>query len=259
MQTVLYDGSFEGWLCAVFDVFDYKFEAVDLCRRDRFQGTIFGAVHEARFLEAHAQRVWRGLQRKLSAEGLQAVSQCFLADEAGIANTLLRYVSYVFASEGSVEQDFSHPDVLAVSQVARKVWKEQHRMEAFVRFQKTADGLYYALIEPDHDVLPLIAKHFTTRYADQRWLIYDGRRRYGIHYDGARTHAVEIQFSEAAAGGREVAAVYDPEEAFYQQLWRQYFKSVNIAARKNTRLQVQHMPRRYWKYLVEKQPGSTRY
>jgi probable DNA metabolism protein len=129
----------------------------------------------------------------------------------------------------------------------------------FVRLHKTADGLYYALIEPDHDVLPLIAKHFTTRYADQRWIIYDGRRRYGIHYDGAQTHTVEISFSEATGGGRDVAAVYDAEEAFYQQLWKQYFKSVNIAARKNTRLQVQHMPRRYWKYLVEKQPGGTRY
>ncbi|RYZ24627.1 MAG: DNA metabolism protein [Chitinophagaceae bacterium] len=258
MQTVLYDGTFEGWLCAVFDVYDYRFEAADICRRDRFQGNIFGTVHEARMNEAHARRVWRGLERKLSAEGLQQVYRCFLADEAEAENMLLRYVRYVFGQERSVEQDFSNADVLAVSQTARRVWKEQHRMEAFVRFQKTADGLFYALIEPDHDVLPLIAKHFTARYADQRWLIYDGRRRYGIHFDGACTHTVEIQFAEAAGGERDVAAVYDPEEAFYQQLWQQYFKSVNIAARKNTRLQVQHMPRRYWKYLVETQAGVPR-
>jgi probable DNA metabolism protein len=123
LQTVLYDGSFEGWLCAVFDVFDYKFGEVDLCRKDRFQGNIFGAMHEARAAEAHAQRVWRGLQRKLSPDGLKQVYQCFLADEPGIENTLLRYVRYVFSREESVEQDFSHPDVLAVSQTARRLWK----------------------------------------------------------------------------------------------------------------------------------------
>ena len=49
-------------------------------------------------------------------------------------------------------------------------------MEAFVRFQCTKDQLYYAIIQPDYNVLPLISKHFEKRYADQRWLIYDIRR-----------------------------------------------------------------------------------
>jgi probable DNA metabolism protein len=82
-----------------------------------------------------------------------------------------------------MEEDYSHPAVLTVFQTAKKVWREKHRMEAFVRFQRTADGLYYAIIEPDYNVLPLIAEHFQTRYADQRWMIYDARRRYGMYYD----------------------------------------------------------------------------
>lgn len=255
LQTVLYDGSFEGWLCAVFDVYDYKWSDVDIVARDRFQGNLFERVHDARPVPAHSRRVWKGLQGKLSPEGMQQVYRCFLSEIGGIENTLLQFVQHVFASAGPVEEDFSHPAVLTVTQVARKVWREQHRMEAFVRFQKTADGLYYALVEPDHDVLPLIARHFETRYADQRWVIYDGRRRYGLHYDGKVTHTVEIRFSEAAGGGADVAALYDPEEAFYQQLWKKYFQSVNIPARKNTRLQLQHMPRRYWRYLVEQKPA----
>ena len=56
-------------------------------------------------------------------------------------------------------------------------------MEAFVRFQLTKDGLYYCIIQPDYNVLPLISNHFEKRYADQRWLIYDSRRKYGIYYD----------------------------------------------------------------------------
>ncbi len=56
-------------------------------------------------------------------------------------------------------------------------------MEAFVRFQLIKDGLYYATVQPDYNVLPLILKHFKDRYADQRWLIYDTLRKYGILYD----------------------------------------------------------------------------
>ena len=40
-----------------------------------------------------------------------------------------------------------------------------------------------AIVQPDFNVLPLIEKHFRERYADQRWLIYDVRRKYGLYYD----------------------------------------------------------------------------
>ncbi|MNL65412.1 hypothetical protein D3C87_1897410 [compost metagenome] len=45
----------------------------------------------------------------------------------------------------------------------------------------------------------------------------------------------------------------DPGEQMYTLLWQDYFKSTNILARKNMRLHVRHVPRRYWKYLSEKQ------
>jgi probable DNA metabolism protein len=158
----------------------------------------------------------------------------------------------VFTMKTSIEEDFSHPAVLVVTQTAKKVWRESHRMQAFVRFQKTSDELYYAIIEPDHNVLPLIASHFKNRYADQRWMIYDGCRKYGISYDLEQLSEVELNFVAQANGGKNVSSLYDEKEELYQQLWQQYYKSVNIAARKNTKLHVQHMPVRYWKYLPEK-------
>ncbi len=46
--------------------------------------------------------------------------------------------------------------------------------------------------------------------------------------------------------------ILDEKEELYQTLWQQYFQSVNIKARKNMKLHIQHMPKRYWKYLVER-------
>lgn len=252
MQTLLYDGSFEGFLCAVFDVYEYKYGDADICTKKRFKGNLFEPVHWVHLQPQHSDRVWKGLQKKLSAEAAESVYRAFLSEADGIEATLLAYIRYVFASPQSIETNYSHPAVLAVTQAAKKAGREKHRMEAFVRFQKTADGLYYALIEPDCNVLPLVATHFERRYADQRWLIYDGTRRYGIYYDGVSVQEVEIAFSEGTVKGKDTTSVYDESEVVYQQLWQQYFKSVNIAARKNTRLHLQHMPRRYWKHLTEK-------
>lgn len=253
MHAVLYDGSFDGFLSAVFDVYYYKFEAPEISKEDAFNGNIFGKVYTVVTDQKHSARVWLGLAKKLSPDALQHVYKTFLSELPQIENVLLQYVQYVFRSTTSVETDFGNVAVLAVHQTAKKVQREKHRMEAFVRFQQTADDLYFAIIEPEYNVLPLLTKHFRDRYADQRWLIWDGNRRYGIFYDLTEVTVVKVSFDAATNSGNDIRAVHNENEALYQQLWQRYFKSVNIPARKNKRLHLQHMPMRYWKYLPEKQ------
>lgn len=255
MKTIVYDGSFDGFLCAVFDVYEYKFADVNIVPEHRHQPSMFAEPHFVNHQKKHSNRVWNGLEKKLSLEAQKQLYRSFLSEMEGMENTLLQYIQYVFASEKVMEQDFSNKAVLTVFQTAKKVWREKHRMEAFVRFQKTADNLFYAVISPDYNVLPLIAKHFTDRYADQQWMIYDTARHRGLYFNGKSLEDVQIQFSESVDNAENVSAAYDESELLYQQLWRQYFKSVNIPARKNTRLHIQHMPKRYWKYLSEKQPA----
>lgn len=236
----------------MFDVFYYKFDDTDICTEKTFKGNVFYSPHIVHSSEINSQRVWKGLQKRLSVAALHQLHQTFLSEEEGIENYMLQYVQYAFKSPVSIEEDFSHPAVLMITQTAKKVWRETHRMQAFVRFQKTSDNLYYAIIEPDYNVLPLITSHFKNRYADQRWMIYDASRKYGIFYDLKGVTEVQLNFEAQANEGKNVTAFYEEKEALYQQLWQQYYKSVNIAARKNTKLHVQHMPVRYWKYLPEK-------
>ncbi len=252
MQSLVYDGSFEGFLCAVFDVYEYKYTDAVIALRASVNENIFGATHTVHTNLINSDRLWKGLKRKLTIEAQQHLYRTFLSELPGIENHLLHYIQYVFSSPVFMEQDYSNTAVITITQTAKKVWREKHRMEAFVRFKKTADELYYAIIEPDYNVLPLIGVHFKKRYADQRWLIYDARRKTGIYYDLKEVSEVSLQFTAESARGTDITAVYGEGEEMYQQLWQQYFKSVNIAARKNTKLHIQHMPRRYWKYLTEK-------
>jgi probable DNA metabolism protein len=200
--------------------------------------------------------VWKGLSTRLSPAALSQLNRAFLSEETGIESVLVRYIQYAFSSKQSVENDYSNPWVLKVSDVARRVYREKHRMEAFIRFQLTVDNLYYAICQPDFNVLPLIEKHFKDRYADQRWLIYDSKRKFGIYYDRSTVSTVEMSFDENTNNGKNVDFLLDSSEALYQQLWQQYFSSVNIKARKNLKLHIQHMPKRYWKFLPEKQTKS---
>jgi probable DNA metabolism protein len=254
MQTLVYDGSFTGWLTAVFDTYEYKYTEVNIIPETVRQDDLFGQAHIVHSNETKATRVWKGLQQRISAKATKQIYQTFLSEEQGMENRLLQYIQYAFSNNNSIEENYSHPAVLYATETARKVHREKHRMEAFVRFQKTKDGLYYALIEPDFNVLPLIQEHFEKRYADQQWMIYDSRRKYGLYYDLQQTTTVQVNFEATTQEGKDLAAIHDEKEPLYQQLWQHYFNSVNIKARKNTKLHIRHVPRRYWRYLTEKQP-----
>lgn len=305
-------------LTAIFEVYEYKLSDVSFCRYgEGDNSTLFHKSHIVDTVFSKAERVWKKLETKMSSAATAQFYRCFLSEEKGVDDCLLRYTRYTLSAARPIENDLGHPDVLRLRETSRKVYREKHRMEAFVRFQLTSDGLYHSVIQPDYNVLPLITKHFKERYADQRWLIYDIRRKYGIYYDLNTVEQVEIDFNklrlEPQSGNTNAGKTFadervhteevcvknainrrsndglvctgdaqvkvkkesslpvvnipgmdknfaddsliiclDEKEALCQQLWRHYFSNVNISERKNMKLHIRHMPKRYWRYLTEK-------
>ncbi|MGB4774776.1 MAG: TIGR03915 family putative DNA repair protein [Daejeonella sp.] len=250
--AVIYDGTWLGFLTAVFEVYERKLDLVHIYKQEHFQPGVFGDQLPIHTDEQKAKRVWKGLESKLSAAALKSLFSCYLSELDGIEDTLLAYVRLAFSSDQSIEQAYADPAVLRVVQVNRMVHREKHRMEAFIRFQLTRDNIFYAAIEPDFNVIPLISAHFKRRYADQKWIIYDLKRKYGIYYDLERVEEVTFTFTPDTNVCDTNTIYFKEDEALYQVLWKDYFKHVNIVSRKNTRLHVQHVPKRYWKYLTEK-------
>jgi probable DNA metabolism protein len=162
------------------------------------------------------------------------------------------YIQYIFSSPENIEKDFGNDAVLKVAQTSKKVFREKHRFEAFIRFQLLNDGLYFAPVEPDFNILPLIIPHFEARFKDQKWLIYDLKRKYGICFDLSKVSYVSLNLLEFPAPGCIPEQFLHPDEKLFQVLWKDYFKSSNISSRKNLKLHIQNMPHRYWKYLTEK-------
>jgi 2'-5' RNA ligase len=107
----------------------------------------------------------------------------------------------------------------------------------------------------DFNVLPLIADFFKNRYADQKWIIYDLRRKYGLYYDLEKVEAIQLDHAPELKTGSAFLSddLTHDKEHLYGLLWNDYFRSTNIPARKNMKLHIRHVPKRYWKYLTEKQ------
>ncbi|MCD0487050.1 TIGR03915 family putative DNA repair protein [Pedobacter sp. MC2016-14] len=250
------DGSLEGILCAVFEWFERKPGKIKLIDKKNYQPDAFSDTLEIFNDTKKADRVWKGLQKKLDKIWLRRCYCCFLSEQNEALNNLFEFICYVFSSPEGSTSNYGNTYVLAVAKMARKVEREKHRMEAFIRFQHSADGIFYCGIEPDFNVLPLILNHFQKRYADQRWIIYDLKRHYGLYYNLDLVEEIRMEISEERNLNKPSANRDSEKESLYSILWKDYFKSTNITSRKNTKLHLQHVPKRYWKYLTEKQLGS---
>jgi probable DNA metabolism protein len=251
MTRLIYDGTFEGLLTAIFEIYDRRLTLVSLQKAGEANSALFEDIITVTTDDARANRVLQGLGKKLSPVGLQRVYIAHLAGIANEDNNIAGYIRYVFDAARNIEEDYGNRYVTRVSEIVMMMRREKHRMEAFVRFQQLRDGTYYSAIEPDFNVLPLLIKHFKSRYADQKWMIYDIKRNYGLYYNLHDVEFISMEFS-AAKSATNVIAAFGEDEETYQRLWKNYFKSVNITSRKNTKLHVRHIPKRYWKHLTEK-------
>lgn len=258
-HTLIYDGSFEGCLCCIFQVYERKLKLVTIRRQSSnleqgsCQSSMFSSNLSIPSDAQQAKRVWRALKNKLSAKEASRLYKAFLSELPDVEAVILKYVQHALNSNRNINGDYANKYVLKISQIAKMVGRESHRMEAFIRFRLTKEGIYFANVEPDFDVLPLISEHFEKRYADQKWMIYDLKRHYGIYYDLNKVDTIEIALDKQLSTSGTSSLFFDQSEEGFENLWKDYFHHTNIPSRKNTKLHLRHVPKRYWKYLTEKQ------
>lgn len=254
MQVFIYDKTLDGLLTAVFDAYNRKTFPDAIVGENEplplFCEEVFTVVTD----DKKSNRVWNALRKKLSKVGLSHITVSWLSELPEVDMLIFRYIRKNIDAKTSVEMNFGDPDILKLNKIWKKVGHEKHHLQQFLRFQKAADGTFFAAMEPLYNVLPMTIPFLKDRFADQKWLIYDLKREYGFYYD--LEDVVEVRFDEKEnhlISGLLSEDIMDKDEKLFQQMWKQYFKSIAIKERINPKLQRQHMPVRFWKYLTEKQ------
>lgn len=254
MNTFVYDGTFEGLLCTIFESYARKTFPDRVVSTANYSPDLWDTTLTIETVSGQADRVWKSLQGKLSPHNKQLPFHAFLYGMDAIDQAIFNFIRLAFDMPHPIDYDYANTDVLKVKQAQKVVSKEAMRTIQFVRFQKTADDIYFAALSPAFDVIPLVTQHFMDRFKDQQWVIYDLKRAYGVFYDLKEVKEITMdnpQFSRLT--GEIDVSIMEEGEASYQNLWQNYVKAVTIRERLNLKLQLQHMPRRYWKYLTEKQ------
>jgi len=251
-MTFTYDGTYHGLLSVIFESYRLKVDVQRIIPEFAWQESLFEKPIFVTTRKDWANRVLKGVRKKTSSRSISMLHRCYLSEKENIEMLIFDFIKKAMASTQNIEGNFLDSTVLKLQQINKMIGREVHRMHAFVRFQLTKDDIHFSTIEPDFDVLTLIVDHFEKRYPAQNWLIYDLKRHYGMFFNQKKTEA--ITFSEKDHQQLRVisSSILEESETSYQEGWKAYFKSTNIPARRNMKLHLQHVPKRYWKYLVEK-------
>jgi len=244
----VHDGTFQGLLTVIQRLRQNGEEPEDI-RGDgaTLQESLLAETVHVTTDAAQVERACSDICSLISKRVLRHALHAFLSETKGADYHIYRYLRLGWEMGAALDSRLGDEHVHAVHGMSRCTGREAHRMRGFLRFRRLESGLYYAPMQSECDVLCLVAPYFRGRMGDQDWMIHDLARE-----QAAFCRRGELEFS-ALTG-------FDPrlteEEGFYQDLWRDYFKTIAIAGRKNPRLQMSCMPKKYWNILIEKPQGK---
>lgn len=236
--TYCYDGTFDGLMCCVFEAFDKRETPVEIRDDDL---TLLPVRHIPTDAE-RAERVMRGVRKEMGERALDNARLTFLTALRNKELLILAYLRYGFRRGKKIYVAVADPAVAPVMAAVKTVYNEAHRMKEFVRFSDYGSALV-SVIEPLHNVLPLIADHFCDRLPQETFMIYDkGRGAALVHAPGSKAFVTvdELELPPESE-----------EEKKFRKLWKLFYDTVEIKVRHNERCRMNHMPKRYWHNMTE--------
>lgn len=240
MTYFLVDGSEDCFYTAVFDA--YKIKDCLLTSERSVQLGLGFEVVDVVTDENKAARV-KAKINALDKGAAEDITLLLKSDASLKENVAFEYIKLIIEHGGAVRGMLAHPTVIEMTQIRTRVFGEAHRLKGLLRFMENSDGVMYAPYSPDNDVTEILAVHFAARFGGRSFVIHDIKRKIAALYDGN-----EIVMTYA-----DDAEIYLSEyENYFQNLWKQYYKSVNIENRPHEKQMKGYMPVRYWKFLPEK-------
>lgn len=234
-----YDGSIDGLFTVIFE----KYQEIGKCE-------IKTKTDQVNFLESEtiktdivkAQRVITGIRENIGEEFFENAFKVFKSNhpkkEEILAITIKSCLIY-----GNVYLSSPKKAAVTFRSIVKNFNHEIHAYKGFVRFREIQDEYLLAEITPENDILIHLTLHFLRRMPAEKFIIYDKNRQKASVCEFGSYEELEIL---------EMDAVESQKEVIFKDAWRGFYDAIGIDERKNKKLMQANMPKKYWKYLPEK-------
>lgn len=243
-RTYIYDGTFEGLLTIVFDSYIGKTLPQKIVSENNYTENFLDKTTFINTDYEKSQRIFDGIVKNICKDALYNSYYAFLSNDRNKEINILKYLCDGFDIGPEINNKITISYVFKVINLKRKALSECHKLKGLLRFKEVRDNLCYASIHPDNNILEPLGKHFINRLSSMQFIIHDKNRDLCFVYNGKEYRIINSKNITIPS--------FSTDEIKYQELWKLFFNTIAIRERRNPRCQMQYMPKKYWKDLIEK-------
>ena len=240
-MILVYDGTFEGFLSLVYEVYYKKLKPIKIYKTLPNE-MIFEEILELKTSKDNAIKVLIAIKTKFPKELIQRILNIFMCDSKEFELYLLEYIIIGF-KETKQLYNINNSCVFYLNSLEKELFRNVHKLTGFVRFEELEDGTLYAKVESKFNVVYFLGKHFLKRFNNQNFIIHDLNRKLAFVKMKNDFSVQEVAFFDEPN--------YSSNEQKFQKLWKSFFSAVTIKERINPKLQTQMVPLLYRTYMSE--------
>ncbi|MCT7518395.1 TIGR03915 family putative DNA repair protein [Aliarcobacter cryaerophilus] len=240
-MILLYDGTFEGFLSLVYEVYYKKLKPTKIYKTLPNE-ILFEEILEINSSKESGIKVLNAIKTKFPKEILEKILNIFMCDSKEFEMALLEYIVIGFKDSKQL-YNINNSCVFYLNNLEKELFRVTHKLTGFIRFEELEDKTLYAKIESKFNVVYFLGRHFLKRFNNQNFIIHDINRKLAFVKMQNDFSVQEVAFFDEPN--------YSPNEEKFQKLWKSFFSGVTINERTNLKLQTQMVPLLYRTYMSE--------
>ena len=240
-MILVYDGSFEGFLSLIYEVYYQKLKPKKIYKTLPNE-MIFEEIKEIETIEENSKKVLDSMKKIFPKDIVCKILNIFICDTKEFEMALLEYIILGFKDTKQLF-NINNSSIFYLESLEKELFRHVHKMTGFIRFEELEDGTLYAKIQTKFNVAYFLGKHFLKRFNNQNFIIHDIERKIAFV-------KIENNISIENIASFD-APTYSENEAKFQKLWSSFFNSVSIKERTNLKLQQNQVPLIYRTYMNE--------
>lgn len=240
-MILLYDGTFEGFLSLVYEVYYKKLKPTKIYKTLPNE-ILFEEILEINSSKESGIKVLNAIKTKFPKEILEKILNIFMCDSKEFEMALLEYIVIGFKDSKQL-YNINNSCVFYLNNLEKELFRVTHKLTGFIRFEELEDKTLYAKIESKFNVVYFLGRHFLKRFNNQNFIIHDINRKLAFLKIENDYSIKEVTFFDEPN--------YSSNEQKFQKLWKSFFSGVTINERTNLKLQTQMVPLLYRTYMSE--------
>lgn len=240
-MTLIYDGTFEGFLSLIYDVYHLKLKVTHIFKEK--PKTLFcDDLAQITYDEEKSLKVLEALKNKFQKQHFQTVLNIFMCDSVEFEKSLLEFIVLGFKEQKQLN-NINNKCVFYIQNLQKELFRLNHKMSGFIRFEELSDGTLYGKIDTKFNVVYHLGNHFCKRFNNQNFIIHDINRKIAFVKNDSYKGMQSVSSFETPS--------LSPSEEKFQKLWQTFFNNVAIQSRTNKKLQQNTVPLIYREFMTE--------